>query len=577
MDAVRGCPFYIYQRDFIFCSSPTNTVYKDRANNKEIFMYQKSAFNSQSTLIGLSWQPLRPGVRLFLIINCYQNNIYLIFYTVEFDIRTKETLNWNETFTTVSVPPRSIYLYNVSQKAVSYEHKINKHLDNYQGVIYLTTNSIFLSYGYNVIGESLSLDKISKGSTEMFGYGEYSGFIESSIVSFSDYIPNIYESMTFFLSHGYILAKQFSLDHQKPPSTYLYDTTRFEFLKEARMINCGEVKYLAEQKMFVIKCLVVCKHLNAYIYTFKTSLKHSYECQMFASGQGENAPRATKSHPEGYLKGIASNSLTISRTFDRNRVCSTSPKMVDIDSYFIPRGYTAKRIDHGRLYFAIYCINEEASTGELMIYKKGGAVGGEDKKATVPYVWASLYVPYQTTVNFEMRYDRISGKETLLIHENNGRLIFYDLESMKLEIGCDPKAVEKLGIFIKNFDGEIAENSSYINLTYNVEDLERQASKHIQKINICLMVMIYGCSLVGIVFIGVFTFFHFTRTFGKKIGYEEHHDSYADRRTFISGADLILLQIKDPDAFRLRSDDEWSEIDSEEEEDAEEKQEEVKK
>ena len=140
MDLVRGYPFFIYHEEFVFCSSASKTVYKDRVNNKEIVLYEHSNFNSQTTLIGLAWQQLKPGVRLLIIITSYKNKIILIFRTIVYDIRTKLTKYLRESFTTISVPPRSMYLYTVSYKPLSFEHKINKYSDRYQGVIYLTTN-----------------------------------------------------------------------------------------------------------------------------------------------------------------------------------------------------------------------------------------------------------------------------------------------------------------------------------------------------------------------------------------------------------------------------------------------------
>ena len=129
---------------------------------------------------------------------------------------------------------------------------------------------------------------------------------------------------------------------------------------------------------------------------------------------------------------------------------------------------------------------------------------------------------------------------------------------MKLEIQDGSKAVEKLGIHVRNFDGEIAENSSYINLTYRVEDLERELSKHIKKLNICLLLIAYACLVIGIAFMGVFTFRYFTMTVGKKLGYEAQRKTYSIQRSFISGADMILYQMRDgdEDALRVETEDE---------------------
>ena len=129
---------------------------------------------------------------------------------------------------------------------------------------------------------------------------------------------------------------------------------------------------------------------------------------------------------------------------------------------------------------------------------------------------------------------------------------------MKLDIADESKAVEKLGIHIKNFDGEIAENSSFINLTYNVLDLERQLSSHLKKIRICLLVIAYACFGVGATFISVFTWFYVGKIIGKKLGYEARRKFYS--RYFISGAHLIIEQIKDPHVELLESDDEVVEI-----------------
>ena len=389
MSVVNGCHFFIYEDEFAFCSSPTKTIYKDRVNNEQIFMYNKTAFNSESTLIGLTWQQLEPGIRLFLIIASYKNKVYLIFYTVVYDLTTKRTQYWGESSTTITVPSRRIFLFNVSQSQVSFEHKTSKYLDQYQGIVYFTTNSRLQSYGYNVFGEILDIDSINREGTEMFGYGEYSGFIDSSVVSFSSYIPNIYESMVFFISHGFIMAKQYSVDHRLPPSPFLDDVTRFEFLKNARMINCGQVKYVAQQKLFFIRCLIVCESLDAFVYTFTANLHPSEECRLLESQR----ERVVDSDKQSYSKGFFDSRLRSSASFgsgsgnfDQNRVCAGNPNLVDIDSYFIPRGYEAKSIDYGRLYFTIFCVSEEAQTGELMIYKQGGPVGGKNNQASHPYV-----------------------------------------------------------------------------------------------------------------------------------------------------------------------------------------------
>ena len=169
-----------------------------------------------------------------------------------------------------------------------------------------------------------------------------------------------------------------------------------------------------------------------------------------------------------------------------------------------------------------------------------------------------MFIPYQTKVNFKLRYNSITGKETLLLQENDGSLIFYDIQSMKLEIQDGSKAVEKLGIHVKNFGGEIAENSSYINLTYHVEDLERELSEHIQKLNICLLLIAYACLVIGVVFIGVFTVRYITKTVGKKLGYEARRIFYS--RFFISDAHLIITQTIDPTPVWFEAGNELPEI-----------------
>ena len=540
MNVVSGCPFFIYHKEFVFCSSGIQTVYKDKVNNKKTILYKRSSFDSQSTLIGLAWHQLSAPTRLFFIIDSYKDKIYLIFYKQTFDPKTRITKIWSKSFTTISVPPKSIYLHQYQSQRLSFEHKINKYSDRYQGVIYLTTSSMFLSYGYNFIGDKLDLDEINVASNEMFGYGEYSGFIDSSVVSFSNYIPNIYESMAFFVFHGYIMTKQFSIDLQKPATPSLFVRRRFIFLKRGKMIDCSDVNYHHGQKMFTIKCLVVCDVLDAFIYTFRVKLKHSYQCEVAAIAQSQEGHSNRGSPSEVYFEGVRSSSLDHAENFDKNRVCATSPKISDIDSYFIPKGYTTKKISHGKVYFVIFCICEKSDTGELLIYKQGGPVGGDDDRATEPYVWASLFIPYQTDVNFELRYNRTSGKETLFLQENDGSLIFYDIQSMKLEIQDGSKAVEKLGIHIKNVKGEIAENSSSFNLTYHVEDSERGVSEQIQSINISLLVVAYACFVSGVVLISIFTIFYVLMIVGERLGYEHQRKFYS--RFFISDAHLVFQQ-----------------------------------
>ena len=161
-----------------------------------------------------------------------------------------------------------------------------------------------------------------------------------------------------------------------------------------------------------------------------------------------------------------------------------------------------------------------------------------------------MYIPYQADVHFELRYNRKNGKEALLLQENGGRLIFYDIQSMKLEINHGSKAVERLRIQVKNFGGEIAKNSSSFNLTYKVEDLEREVSEHIQSINICLLMITYACLIIGVVLISIFTIFYVLMIIvGKRLGFEPRRKFYP--RAFISDAHLIITQTRNPTAVEF--------------------------
>ena len=568
MNTVSGCPHFIYKSEFAFCCSNLETIYKDRINNKKYTFYKRKDYNDKSVIIGLAWQELKPGLRLFLIASSYEDNIFLIFYKVLSDLSTKEVLAWTELFTKIVMPPESIKIFDISQVPIKFAHKINRHSDRYQGIFYLTTNSLFLSYGYNTINNKLVVNRLNQAGTEMFAFGEYSGFIDTSVVSFSDFIPNIYESMVFFVLHGNIRAKQFGLNHRIKPSSAIIGNQRFDILKDVRMISCKDVSFLAQSKMFMVRCLVVCDYLDAFVYTFRVDLKSTAECEITGLGErGELVDLGRKASLEAEYKdyGVRAEDFTGFGNLgperladsDKGRVCAAGPELEKIDHYFIPRGYRAQKIIQGRNYFVIFCSNREAHTGELMIFKKNRNLGTNN---TTPYVWASLYIPYETSVNFFFKYDHGNGKEGLVLHENIGALIFYDLQTMKLEVKEGSLAVERLGIKVMNFGEEIADKSSLFNLSYRINDLGTEKLEHIQQIHLCLMVIVYLCAVIGLVIIGRLIFALVTRNFGEKVGYEVNRRSYTMRISYISGSHLILDQMKDPDVLMFETEDELEEM-----------------
>ena len=569
MNIVNGCPHFVYESEFAFCSSHLMSVYKDRVNDKQYTFYRKTTDNADSVIIGLAWQQLTPGLRLFLIACSYKDNICLIFYEVKSDLRTKEVISWNGRSTKILIPPESIRLFDISHTPVKFDHKINKNGRAHQGQFYLTTNSVFLCYGYryNIRGKTLLVEKLNQAKSKMLGYGEYSGYVDSSVVSFIDFVPNIFESMVFILSGGCIWAKQFVLDYRIKPSSSIFDTQRFIFKKEGRMISCKDVHYVPQSKMFLIQCLVVCDYLDGFVYTMRVDLKPWDECRIRGvSGdaeeglfEGENKAEKNYAHVEGGLRSVDRSRVASS---EEDRVCASRPEIETIDHFFIPRGYRAQRLKEGKNYFVIFCTCKESHTGELMIFKKTSRRGGDN--ATLPYVWASLYIPYETTVNFLFRYDHRTGSEGLLIQKNNKTLIFYDLQTMKLEVKEGSKAVESLGIKVMNFGAEIADNSSLFNLSYRIEDLGRQESEQIRKIDMCLMVIVYLCAAIGLILIGRLSFILLTRHFGEKVGYEVYRRSHHIRRTFISGSYLIFHQMKNPNALMFETEDELMEMPKEE-------------